>query len=210
MEVEYTLKLEELWLIEHIPPGEKPRAKKTKRGSRGEWVIFVAGGIILFWLLSSPYKTVVATFLGLGIWFLIGLFLGAIGMFFIFVRMKKVLLRGTAEFSDDDRNRWLFEPQRLRLHPQALTINSASQQLTNCWSMVWKIDVTEDQVCFYTTTKNGHIVPRRAFRDQQHFEEFVVLARQYQQGFNQQGPQSTGIVAGLPPQSTATTRPDVS
>jgi hypothetical protein len=68
--------------------------------------------------------------------------------------------------------------------------------------VVWHIGTTGSHVFLYTATAIAFVVPHRAFRDRQHLNDFVALARQYQQG-----PRSTGIIADLP-QSTAIARPD--
>jgi hypothetical protein len=66
--------------------------------------------------------------------------------------------------------------------------------------------VTPDHVFLMTSTKDGVPVPRRAFRDRQHFEEFAALARRYKEG----APATTAITTALPgegqPRPTAVTR----
>jgi hypothetical protein len=121
---------------------------------------------------------------------------------------KRIILVNNNRFRDDPRNRWLFGPHRIRLEPERVLLFSPVHQLQIAWKGICQIDVTENWVAFWTTTRSGHAVPRRAFRDEQHFEEFLALARQYQQGRGQQEPKPTEIITGLPPRSDAFTRPD--
>jgi hypothetical protein len=120
---------------------------------------------------------------------------------------KKIILVNSNRFRDDPRNRWFFGPHRIRIDPEGVTIIFPVQQLQIAWAGICQIDATEKRIAFWTTTRSGHVVPRRAFRDEQHFEEFVGLARQYQQANGQQTRKHTGIIAGLSPQSDAFTRP---
>jgi hypothetical protein len=97
----------------------------------------------------------------------------------------------------------------LTLSPEGITETGSQSVTTHRWPKIWHIGETRDHVFFFLSLDTAFVVPRRAFRDQQHFEEFVALARQYQQGRGQQAPKPTGIIASLPPQSDAFTRPDV-
>jgi hypothetical protein len=73
------------------------------------------------------------------------------------------------------------------------------------WSRVWPIGETDKHVFLYVTRDTVIIVARRAFRDDQHFEEFIALSRRYQQERGQEAPKSTGIITALPPHSDSFT-----
>lgn len=109
---------------------------------------------------------------------------------------------------DRDESRWYFARRRLTIAPSGLEITNEFQQVRYSWPVVWLIGSTDKHVFLYVTSSTAIIVPRRVFRDFQHFEKFVALARQYQEERGQQKPKSTGIIAGLPPHKDAFTRPD--
>ena len=140
--------------------------------------------------------------------FLSGGLSGAAAMLFLFVWMGKFAGKSPHDLYTDEHSRWIFALRRLTISPEGITIIAAHEQVIISWATVWKITATEDHAFLYTTADAAQIVPRRAFRDQQHFEEFLALARQYQQGPGLQVQKPTGIITGLPPQSDAFTRPD--
>jgi hypothetical protein len=103
--------------------------------------------------------------------------------------------RAAREFAGAEPNRWLFQPHRLRLTAQGVSVVGDGYQLHQCWPLVWKIEATPDYLFLYTTTVMAHIVPRRAFREGQHFDDFVTLARLYHQG---RGP-AAAVLSRQPP-----------
>jgi hypothetical protein len=108
---------------------------------------------------------------------------------------------------EDPRSEWAFQDLRVVLSPDGLHMLSRASASMYDWSRVWHLGVTEKHVFLCITRNKAIVIPRRVFRDQQHFEEFIALAGQYQQGCSHHLPKPTGIIAGLPPQSDAIARP---
>jgi hypothetical protein len=114
--------------------------------------------------------------------------------------MNRATWKATCEHR---RSEWAIRDVHLILSPDRLHIVTRVSTSTYCWSVIWHIPVTREHVFLYLTRSTAIVIPRRAFCGVQHFEEFVALARQYQQG-----PKPTGIITSLPPESTAITRPN--
>jgi hypothetical protein len=201
MEIEYTLTMKELGASLQPLKEKHGKNKRIVIPSNAIWILVLV--LLVAWFLANGRTTI----LGHAMAFWMGLFAGGGGMALLLVWSKRMLITSNARFPSDERNQWLFEPQRMRLGPADLTITSTTQKTSIAWSGVCQIDATEDYVMFWTTTRSGHIVPRRAFRDAAHCDEFVALARQYRQGEAQPTPRPTGIITGLPPEATAITRP---
>lgn len=214
MEIEYNLTIKDLSALARPLQEKKTRVSSARRSAAAaQWPWFVILSLIMVAWMVVNYPGRDRAFKGLTGFvapFLMGMPLGAIGLGCVLVVMKKILLVDNNRFRDDPRNRWLFGPHRIQIEPERVTLISSVQQLQIAWAGICQIDATDNLIAFWTTTRSTHVVPRRAFRDQQHFEEFVALARQYQQGRGQQAPKPTGIIAGLPPQLGAFTRPDAS
>ena len=120
---------------------------------------------------------------------------------------KKTVISNAIRLYDREENRWLLAQRRLRITADGIEITNESQQLWFTWPVVWLIDSTDEYAFFYTTRNNAHIIPRRAFRDQQHFEEFIDLACRYQKGLLPRESPSTDILDALPAHPTGITRP---
>ncbi len=103
----------------------------------------------------------------------------------------------------DPRSEWASRDVRVILSPDQLCTATRVSTDTYRWPVVWRIVVTPDHAFLYLTGEMAILIPRRAFRDAPQFEEFIALARQYQQG---PGEKSTGIVATLPPEQTGIVR----
>jgi hypothetical protein len=174
------------------------RVQKPKSRASGNWVWWV----ILVWLIFMFFVNE-----GMGrfrfepvpllLALLLCLILGVVIMVLLFYWAGKVSFQRDEQTFADERNQWLFRPRRLTISPDGFTTASWLQAYTVRWEAIWDIAVRPDYVIFFDTTTSGHVIPRRAFRDQQHFEEFVALARQYKEG-----PRTTGIMTGPPPRST--------
>lgn len=108
---------------------------------------------------------------------------------------------------EDPRSEWAVRDVRVGISPDQLRTVARGATCMYAWSRVWHIGVTDKHIFLCITRNTAIIIPRRAFRDATHLEEFLVLAQQYQQGRGGEMPKPTGIIAGLPPQSDAITRP---
>lgn len=127
-----------------------------------------------------------------------------LGIFFVVLVAVGALVtdtRAVDRYFADVHNRWQLGPRRVSISAEGFSFTSPYTCSTEMWSVVWKIETTTEYLFLYTCSDRAHVVPRRVFRDQQHFEDFLALARRYQQG----NPPSTGIMtAPIPP--TAITR----
>jgi hypothetical protein len=197
MEVEFNLTVQdfEAWARYHL----KQRGVGVGRNTIYITVlVLLSGGIVA----SASFRRNRDIIVALVLFFLtfIAVFLP---MLVLSVFLRKITIRSASKLSKEDRAHWMFSQQRLAISPAGITSSSAHHETTHGWEIVWKIDITDEYAFLYTAPNEAYVVPRRAFRDKQHFEEFVALARQYQQG-----PKPTGIITSLPPESTAITRPD--
>ena len=110
---------------------------------------------------------------------------------------------------EDPRSDWAIHDIRVILSADGVRIISRASTSIYEWSRVWHIGTTDKHVFLCFTRNTATVVPRRVFRDEQHFEEFIARARQYQENWKQQQPKSTSIITALPPQADAITRSDV-
>ncbi len=139
-----------------------------------------------------------------------GLLLGCLPLLVVRASRWKAAVRYAVRRAyNNEESRWMFAPQRMQIDVGGFSIFSENHQLSYSWAVVCEIGVTPGHAFFYTAPIHAHVLPRRAFRDQQHFQEFIDLAQQYQQGAARRAPKETGIIAGLPPQSSSFTRPNV-
>jgi hypothetical protein len=141
--------------------------------------------------------------------FLMGGFVAVLWIMFLLLWRYKAALQRQKRLQADERNhyQYQYEVKRLTLSPEGITVTGSQSISTNRWPMIWHVGNTSDYAFFYVSLESAIVVPRRAFRDEQHFEEFIALARQYQQEAAQPEPKPSGIIAGLPPESTAISRP---
>ncbi len=140
----------------------------------GRWVI---GALIFTWIVSlivrdpaiqSILQTV--TLLLLGAW--VGIVLSALDVL-------RVTRNSVRNFFKDARNRFLIGPRRLSITADGLTIHSEGFRDYLPWSGVIDLAVTDTHVFVYNGSINAQVVPKRAFQDEQHFQEFVQLAKRY-------------------------------
>jgi hypothetical protein len=205
MEIEYNLTLDDMkaFLRFHLKHGHKLKPLPLVR------------------LVACIVSPAIVTFAGLAGWFwwhastqwLSGCCAGVVVGFLVAVCVfgwlqKKILIPNTLRLYDKEECRWYFDRRRLKITVDGFEITNEFQQVRYDWSVVWLIDSTDEHVFFYVTLNQARIIPRRAFRDRRHFEEFIVLARQYQQGWKEPAPKSTGIITGLSPEATAITHPN--
>lgn len=133
-----------------------------------------------------------------------GFFLGIL-LFTVLIAKAFFIRSAVKQAYNNEESRWLFAPQRMRINAGGFSIISEYHHLSYSWAVVCEIGVTVDHAFFYTAQVQVHVLPGRAFRDRQHFKEFIDLARQYQQGHGPRELKSTGIITSLPPESTAIT-----
>jgi hypothetical protein len=192
MEVEFTLTLEDYRAFQRYHAEAEPGSSHSRRFI--SWIVWVPIGLITVFLALASEEAI-----HIGIHVLLGALAGAIATGFGIWRLGKLTVKSQhARFEEQARS------LRLSITPEAITIASDLSQTSNRWPAVCKIGATDDYAFLYTAAAEAYVVPRRAFRDRQHFDEFVELARRYQEGV----PRSTGITTDLPGpgRSTAFTR----
>jgi hypothetical protein len=198
VEVEFDLRLEDLHAFVRF---QKERERAEWRRQAGlAWFGF--GIIVLLVLIVPVLIGVWAVWVGL----LLGVVLSSFGWLLVVARLQKVYLLFPEEHFNDPRNQWAWITRRVTLSPEEVVTTSRLFRGATRWETVWDVGVAPDHLFLMTSTKECVAIPRRAFRDRQHFEEFVALARRYKEG----APTSTAITASLPgetqPRPTTVTR----
>ena len=205
MEVEYSLTIQDLQALTryHRRSGYRLRPH------------FSATKIIAFVIFS----VLLAVFVQLGPLFLppvdlsrmgpfwLGLFVGFMVMILLQFWQGRIVIQTVRRLYDNEEARWILAPKRMRINANGVSITSEFHHLTNSWAVICGLGVTEDHAFFFTTRIQAHVVPRRAFRDPKEFKAFVDQARDYLDGWDQQGPRSDKILDALPAQPTGITRP---
>jgi hypothetical protein len=138
--------------------------------------------------------------------FIPGLGLGALVIAALWALVKGIVVRSQKQVLQDARNQWVFATRRVTLSLEGLSITSWPFRVSYRWEVIWDIGVTGDHAFFFVTSTEATPVPRRAFRDQQHFQEFVALARRYQQGAAPPAGIMDALPAEAPPRPTTITR----
>lgn len=111
---------------------------------------------------------------------------------------------------EDPRSEWAVRNVQVVISADQLRTVARGATTIYHWSVIWHIGVTHKQIFLFTTRTTAIIIPRRAFRDTAHCEEFVALARQYRQDCRETKQKPSGIITSLLPESTAIIHPDVS
>ncbi|MHB1424771.1 MAG: YcxB family protein [Gemmataceae bacterium] len=201
MEVEYSLSLKDVHAFTFNTAQRS--AKLSKVWGISQW-IFMA--FVLTWAASHFVgDTQLRLLLSHAVLLLVGAWTGVILTAWRYLR----IIRGSDEnHFRDPRIRFLMGPRRLSIAAEGITNISEGFRSYLPWKGIVDFSVSDDHVFFYNGSINAYLVPKRACRDEQHFQEFAALAQQYQQSRGPQAPKSTGIIAALPPQSDAFTRPD--
>ncbi len=195
MELEYTLRSEDFRAFTRYY--RKRLSGQTTFSSSAVLGVVV---IMLAWGLALILATFFFEDKGVIVGMLIGLHGAGMLQSWLQACRNKSIYR---EQCEDPRNEWAVRDVRVVISADQLRTVARGAATMYEWSRTWHIGVSDKHVFLCITRITAIIIPRRAFRDNQHFEEFVALARQYQQGRDEQTPKPTGIIAGLPPQSDA-------
>jgi hypothetical protein len=205
MEVEFSLTLQDCQAFV-LHGQKKPAARAGGRWRRESiWILLfvaLAGWIVL----GQPGQPNVARFVEVIYPGVIGAALGAYAVSLLYARHNRFLFQNQKEYIEDPRNRWFFDPRRVTVSPEGYTSVSGVQRFFNCWSIIHEIEATAEYAFFWTNTDSAYIIPARAFRSHQEFEDFVALARRYQQGWD--GRPSQAITTDRAVPSTDIFRPD--
>jgi hypothetical protein len=167
---------------------------KSGKGQNFLWIVVL---VIVVGIFALPERLIEHRLIYA---FAAGAMFGLNGAVFYLIWKSK---RGEKQYRTDKRNQWIFETSRMTISPEGICVASQCKTITLRWSIIWHIGMTRTHAFFFETSTSAYVIPRRAFRENQQFEDFVRLAREYQQG-----PTATGIITSLPPESTAITPSD--
>lgn len=176
MEVEYLLTQEDLDAFQQHC-GLKPRPSTAK-------FYFYPSGWNWWLVLGSAYPIISVLQAGNGYTrcLLVGAFLGMVGTLSAIKLRRQVADSLVGKPLEDLHNLWRIGPWRFSLNPEGIALTSELSAEYKSWSVIWKIEVTADHTFFYYASATAHIVPRHAFRDDDHYQQFLDLARRYQEG----------------------------
>ncbi len=198
MELEYTLRSEDFRAFTRY-------YRKRLSGQTTFSSSAVLGVVVI--MLAWGLALILATFFFEDEGVIVGMLIGWIGAWLLQSWLQACSNRSIHRARcEDPRSEWAVRDVRVVISADHLLNVARGAKSMYEWSRIWHIGVTDKHVFLCITRISAIIIPRRAFRDYQHFEEFVALARQYQQGRDEQTPKPTGIIAGLPPQLDAFTQ----
>lgn len=194
MEVEYSLTPEDLLAL------MRSRQRMNTRPASGWlWALLFGLLVVLYFLADAAPAFMPRGFLpGWGV----GLFCG-LALFLLFAVLAR---RSQNNVLKDARNQWLFATRRITLSPEEFSIASWFARFSYRWEAVSDIRVTPGHVFLFITSTDAAVVPRRAFRDQDHFKEFVALARRYWEGAAAPAGVMDALPAEAPRRPTTITR----
>jgi hypothetical protein len=192
MEIEYSLTLEDVRAFT-FNQAKRSADSLPKNATVGSLII---GALVPTWIVSlfvedpqTRWVLHIVSLLLLGAW--VGVILAALNML-------RVIAGGADKQFKDPQNRFLFESRRLSIASEGMTIISEWYRDYLSWQIV-DVVVTAGHVFFYNGSTNAQVVPKRAFRDEQHFKEFVQLALHY----HEVAAEAAGIVTALPEEAPA-------
>jgi hypothetical protein len=185
--------------------GAKPGCVRAMAPGMAVTVVFV----LLYLMVLLPLQAESSWVKAASIAFVLGIFVGFGSLLVLGVLLRRRQRAYVRRLYESGPSRWIFGPRVLSLQPAGLTIEGESYRETIQWDIVWRIVMTIDHAFVYTSMVDAVIVPRRAFRTRQDFEEFVTLARQYhQRGLPMEEPHSTGITTSPPASAKGIPRSD--
>jgi hypothetical protein len=198
MEIEYQLTPQDLSAFTHYH--QQLLAEKGK--DIPQWVWGIPLILIMAYFLLAPR-------LGIGssefIAFLVGCSVMMVWLVSLLIWRQRANLRRQNQLQVDERNRFHYEVKRMTISPEGITVTGSHSVVTNRWPMIWHIGKTCDHAFFYIGLDTAFVVPRRAFRNERHFEEFVALALRYQLSQPPRGSVSGAIPGTLPAEQAGIT-----
>ena len=203
MEVEYQLSVADVAAFQrfHRKHGPKaqpnPLVRVVQKGLA--WVIAALAGLA-YWFFFQPK----------GDWLsgcCAGMFVGIAITFVYFLLQVNAAVRNALRLYEREESRWLLTRRRLKITADGFEITNDYQHVRSNWYVVWLIESTDEHAFFYWCTNQAYIIPRRAFGDSRHFEDFIDLACRYHKGLPARKSTSTEILDALPAEQTGITLP---
>jgi hypothetical protein len=103
----------------------------------------------------------------------------------IFIGLPRYLTYAIASSArrlySEGSNRGLLDPTTLSLTPAAIETDTGLSANRRAWELVQEVDVAPEHIFFWTGSAEASIVPTRAFATDAEREEFIRLAKEYQQ-----------------------------
>jgi hypothetical protein len=175
MEVEFSLIPEDLVALSEYHSSQLPR-----------WKIFLYLGLIIlgagaFILRIRQFVNEAGTTIGLSV-AVIAIFGGLI----YYLNRHRIAARNIRRQLRQGKNARLLEQRTLKISPEGISYLSAELAAMTMWTAVEKIVVRKDHAFFYVGTATAHILPRRAFANDQEFTDFVETAQRYFEAANKE------------------------
>jgi hypothetical protein len=124
-------------------------------------------------LATSP--TTAAIYAGVGL-------IMAVVVFFRFrSRFEGTLTRNAEKLYKEGKNVGLFESRTITLDADGVRHESPASNSFTRWSSIEKVAVTADYLFIYYSALTALVIPRRAFADDAHWQDYVRLAQDYAQ-----------------------------
>jgi hypothetical protein len=182
MEVEFVLRPDDVMAFHEYVWDHPPKGGRGYRGLSWVWLVLLG----LLSLLSVPS-------LIQGDWSLYVIW-GPL-MFVTFLLLKlfwRPLLRRQVRKTLEqkaDQNAKQLGWKRLTLSPESLIAVSEHRTVTICWAGIEKIVIAGERALIFDSPTSAHVVPRRAFADEDEFRDFVAIARRYRDAAKDDRPQ---------------------
>jgi hypothetical protein len=95
-------------------------------------------------------------------------------------RTRRITLRLLSE----GKNKGFDGPHSLTIGPEGIVAESATGDARSNWSVVEKLETDKEHFYIYTSAVNAIILPKRAFADENEFQEFVASVQTYYKNAN--------------------------
>ncbi|WP_425618501.1 YcxB family protein [Anatilimnocola sp. NA78] len=108
-------------------------------------------------------------------------YVGAGGLFFGVLfgirkwQYRRIMLRTYSK----GRNLSVFGPRRLTITPTVLMSSAPYLQSVQRWEGIEKVVADKHAIYIFNSSMTAHILPRRAFNSERHFQEFAAKAAEY-------------------------------
>lgn len=209
MEIEYELSVADMaafqrFHLKHNTKAKQPNLLVTvvEKGVSVALVVLVFLAYWFFWQRKGDWISGCCTGVIIGL-----LFTLVLVWLRLRITIRNAIRNAISHYWDREECRWYFTRRRLKLAPDGFEITNELQHVRYSWSVVWLIDSTDRHLFFYVLTSQAHIIPRRAFRDHRHFEDFIDLACRYHKGLPPRKSASTEILDALPAEQSGITLP---